>query len=59
MSAAYSPAETYFGRELQFSIDRMADEAARFRIPREPATFHERMKKRALQVKKFTITKAN
>ena len=55
--AAYSPAEIYFGRKLQFSIDRMADEAAAELLEREPATFHETMKRRALQVRKF-VTQA-
>lgn len=57
MSSAFSPAEMYFGRKLQFSIDKMADEAAAELLEREPATFHEQLKRRALQVKKF-ITQA-
>ena len=53
VSSAFSPAEIYLGRKLQFSIDKMADEAAAELLEREPATFHEQLKKRALQVKKF------
>ena len=43
------------GRKLQFSIDKMADEAAAELLEREPATFYEKPKKRALQASKFVI----
>ena len=43
MSSAFSPAEIYFGRKLQFRIDKMADEAAAEILEREPAAFHEQL----------------
>ena len=52
-STVYLPAKIYFGRKLLCSIDKMADEATAELLEREPSTFYEELKKRALQVRKF------